>query len=224
MRILIVEDDRQLGDALATGLRQLGHAVDWFDSGEHADAAVAAAPYDVGVLDLGLPGRDGMSCLRRWRAEGRDLPILILTARDAVQQRVAGLDAGADDYLIKPITIDELSARRRALQRRQSGRAQPVWTQGDLAFDPAARQVSWRGAPVDLTAREAALLETLMSDAQRVWSKAALQEKLYDWSGGEPESNSLEVHVSHLRRKLHPSAVRTVRGVGYALGGCGGDA
>lgn len=224
MRILIVEDDHQLGDALATGLRQLGHAVDWFDSGEHADAAVAAAAYDAIVLDLGLPGQDGMSCLRRWRDRGHDLPVLILTARDAVQQRVAGLDAGADDYLVKPITIDELSARLRALQRRLSGRSQPVWTQGELAFDPAARQASWRGVPVELTAREAAVLETLMSNAQRLWPKAALQEKLYGWGGTEPESNSLEVHVSHLRRKLHPSVVKTVRGVGYALGACDGQA
>lgn len=225
MRILIVEDDPLLGDALATGLRQLGHAVDWFDRGEHADAAVSDAPYDAVVLDLGLPGADGMTCLRAWRGRGLEFPVLILTARDAVQQRVAGLDAGADDYLVKPITIDELSARLRALHRRHAGRsAQPVWTHGALAFDPAARQVSWQGAPVELTARELALLEALMSDSQRVWSKSALQEKLYDWSGAEPESNSLEVHVHHLRRKIHTNAVRTVRGVGYTLGSCEADA
>ncbi len=220
MRILIVEDDVQLADALAAGLRQLGHAVDGFGSGEQADAALAGATYDAVVLDLGLPRGDGMAWLRRWRARGQGVPVLILTARDGVEQRVAGLDAGADDYLVKPITIDELSARLRALQRRLSGRAQPVWRHGRLEFDPASRQARWRGAPVELTPRELAVLEVLMADPQRVQSKGALQEKLYDWSGAEPESNSLEVHVHHLRRKLHASVVRTVRGVGYALGEC----
>ncbi|HZY19538.1 MAG TPA: response regulator [Ramlibacter sp.] len=220
MRILIVEDDHQLGDAIATGLRQLAHAVDWFRTGDHADAALADTPYDAVVLDLGLPGRDGMHWLQRWRERGMAMPILVLTARDAVEQRVAGLDAGADDYLVKPITIDELSARLRALQRRSGGRAQPVWRQGRLDYDPASHHVRWSGEPVELTARETALLAALMADPQRVLSKASLQQKLYDWSGSEPESNALEVHVHHLRRKLHPSVVRTVRGVGYALGGC----
>ncbi|MBK9133142.1 MAG: winged helix-turn-helix domain-containing protein [Betaproteobacteria bacterium] len=218
MRLLILEDDPQLGDALATGLRQLGHAVDWFGDGGEADAAIERAPYDAVVLDLGLPGTDGMVWLGRWRARGLALPVLILTARDVVDQRIAGLDAGADDYLIKPISIDELAARLRAMLRRATGRAQPEWTHGALAYDPASKRVLWQGRAVELTARELALLEALLKHPQRVLSKAQLQEQLYDWSGNEPESNALEVHVHHLRRKIDPGIVRTVRGVGYALG------
>jgi two-component system response regulator QseB len=219
MRLLILEDDRQLGEALATGLRQLGHAVDWFGDGAEADAAIDKAPYDAAVLDLGLPGTDGMVWLRRWRERGSTLPVLILTAREGVQQRIAGLDAGADDYLIKPISTDELAARLRAMLRRATGRAQSEWTHGDLRYDTATRQVRWKGQPVELTAREVALLEVLLKHPQRVLSKAQLQEQLYDWSGREPESNALEVHVHRLRRKIHPDIVRTVRGLGYALGG-----
>jgi len=218
MRLLVVEDDPQLGEALAAGLRQFGHAVDWFRDGAQADGALAGAPYDALVLDLGLPGTDGMGWLRRWRRRGLSLPVLILTARDGVEQRIAGLDAGADDYLIKPITIDELAARLRALLRRAAGQLQEVWAHGELRYDPAAKQVQWRGKPVDLTGRELALLEMLLLHPQRVLSRTLLQEKLYDWSGGEPESNALEVYVHHLRRKIHPGIVRTVRGVGYALG------
>lgn len=218
MRFLIVEDDALLGDALAAGLRQLGHAVDWFGNGGQADAALTSAPFDAVVLDLGLPGGDGMVWLRRWRARGVKLPILILTARDGIEQRIAGLDGGADDYLVKPLSIDELAARLRALVRRAAGQAQPVWQQGALAYDPATKVVRWKGEPVDLTGRELALLEALLTQSQRVLSKAHLQEKLYDWSGAEPESNALEVHIHHLRRKIDPGIVRTVRGVGYAMG------
>jgi two-component system response regulator QseB len=218
MRVLIIEDDPDLGDALALGLRQRGHAVDWFRDGAAADDAMHGASYDAVVLDLGLPGTDGMDWLRRWRGRGVAVPVLILTARDGVEERIAGLDAGADDYLIKPIALDELNARLRALQRRSAGRAQSVWTHGALEFDPAARRVRWQRKEVDLTGRELALLEVLLAHPQRVLSKAQLLEKLYDWSGADPESNTLEVHVHHLRRKLHPEIVRTVRGVGYALG------
>lgn len=218
MRLLIVEDDMLLGDALAAGLRQLGHAVDWFGDGDKADAALAGAAFDAMVLDLGLPRGDGMAWLRRWRGQGLRLPILILTARDGVEQRIEGLDAGADDYLVKPITVDELAARLRALLRRTAGQAQAAWQHGALHYDPATKVVQWRGVAVDLTARELALLEALLSQSQRVLSKAHLLEKLYDWSAAEPESNALEVHVHHLRRKIHPGIVRTVRGVGYAIG------
>lgn len=218
MRLLIVEDDLQLGEALAAGLRQLGHVVDWFGDGAQADTAVGGAPYDAMVLDLGLPGADGMVWLQRWRARGLTLPVLVLTARDTVDHRVAGLDAGADDYLIKPISIDELAARLRAMLRRATGRAQPTWTHGALHFDPSTRQVGWHGQPVNLTAREVALLEVLLKHPQRVLSKTQLLERLYDWSGSEPESNALEVHIHHLRKKIAPGVVRTVRGVGYALG------
>jgi two-component system response regulator QseB len=218
MRVLILEDDPQLGEALATGLRQLGQAVDCFRDGGRADTALSGAPYDAMVLDLGLPGTDGMEWLRRWRQRGVTLPVLILTARDGVDQRIAGLDAGADDYLLKPISVDELAARLRAMLRRATGRAQAVWTHGALRYDPAAKQAWWQGRPVELTGRELALLEALLMHPQRILSKSQLLEKLYDWSGAEPESNTLEVHVHHLRRKIHPGVVRTVRGVGYALG------
>lgn len=218
MRLLIVEDDPELGAALAAGLRLEGHAVDWFRDGAAADAALTGAPYDAIVLDLGLPGADGLVWLRRWRGRGLMLPVLVLTARDGTEQRIAGLDGGADDYLIKPIATGEIAARLRALLRRAGGRAQPVWTHGALEFDPSAKAVRWRGRPVELTGRELALLEALLLQPQRVLSKAQLQEKLYDWSGAEPESNTLEVHVHHLRKKIHPGIVRTVRGVGYALG------
>jgi two-component system response regulator QseB len=221
MRLLILEDDAQLGDAIATGLRQLGHAVDWFRDGEQADAAIGSAAFDALVLDLGLPGQDGMVWLARWRQRGLTLPVLILTARDGVAERVAGLDTGADDYLIKPIAIDELAARLRAMLRRATGRAQPEWVHGALRFEPATKQVRWEGRRIELTGRELALLEALLKHPQRVLSKAQLQEQLYDWSGNEPESNALEVHVHHLRRKIHPDVVRTVRGVGYALGDIG---
>ncbi len=223
MRLLILEDDPDLGDALAAGLRQSGHVVDWFRDGQQADAALAGTAYDALVLDLGLPGTDGMTWLRRWRQRGLDLPVLILTARDGVEQRIAGLDAGADDYLIKPISIDELAARLRALLRRASGRAQSVWTHGALRYDPATKQVLWQRREVELTGMELALLEILLTHPQRVMSKNQLLERLYDWSGAEPESNSLEVHVHRLRRKIHPGIVRTVRGVGYALGAAEGE-
>ncbi len=216
MKLLVVEDDPQLGDALATGLRQLKHVVDWFRDGAQADAALRDVPYDAVVLDLGLPGGDGMRWLRQWRAAGRELPVLILTARDGVSDRVAGLDAGADDYLVKPITLDELAARLRAMTRRSTGRAQSLWTHGVLSYDPAGRRVLWNGQPVELTARELMLLEALMAHPGRILSKAQLQEKLYDW-GETLESNTLEVHVHHLRRKLGRDAIETIRGHGFRL-------
>ncbi len=218
MRLLIVEDDPSLGDALATGLRQLGHVVDWFRDGHQANSALSSAPYDAVVLDLGLPGTDGMVWLERWRSREQTVPVLILTARDGVEQRIAGLDAGADDYLVKPITIDELAARLRAMVRRSAGRAQSVWQHGELEYDPATKLVRWRGAIVELTGLEMTLLEALLKHPQRVLSKTHLQQMIYDWGGGDPSSNSLEVHVHHLRRKIDPAIVRTVRGVGYALG------
>ncbi len=215
---MIVEDDLLLGGAIAQGLRQRGSTVDWFRDGEKADAALAGTPFDALVLDLGLPGRDGMAWLRRWREAGLRTPILVLTAREAVDERIAGLDAGADDYLVKPITLDELAARLRALVRRSAGQAQAVWQHGALEYDPASRIVRWCGQHVELTARELAVLAALLAQPQRVLSKAHLAEKLYDWRNAEPEGNSLEVHIHHLRRKIDPSIVRTVRGVGYALG------
>jgi two-component system, OmpR family, response regulator QseB len=217
MRVLVIEDDELLGDGMTSGLRALGFAVDWYRSGADAHAALLSASYDAIVLDLGLPGGDGMHWLARWRREGIDAPVLILTARDALESRIGGLDAGADDYLLKPIALAELAARLRAVGRRARGRPEPVWRHGELEFNPAARSVSLAGRPVDLTSREVALLEVLLANPNRVLSKAQILEKLYGW-GEELESNALEVYVHHLRRKLAPGIVRTVRGVGYALG------
>lgn len=217
MRILIVEDDPLLGDGLARGLAALGFAVDWFGDGQQADTALVGTEYDAIVLDLGLPGRDGVEWLKRWRTRGLAIPVLVLTARDALEQRIEGLDSGADDYLIKPCEIAEIAARLRAVRRRSAGRVDPTWQHGPLTFKPEARAVLWNGTPVELTARETALLEMLLAHPQRVLARRVIEDKLYAF-GQEIESNALEVHIHHLRRKLHPKLVRTVRGVGYALG------
>jgi len=222
VRILIVEDDALLGDGLASGLSSLGFVVDWFRSGEEADRAVAEAPYDAIVLDLGLPGKGGLELLARWQSRGETVPVLILTARDALESRVKGLDAGADDYLVKPIALEELAARLRAISRRARGRPETVWRHGMLEYRPAARAATWRGEAVELTAREAMLLEIFLASPGRVLSRRQIQDKLYGW-GEEIESNALEVYVHHLRRKLSPRIVRTVRGVGYALGAADGE-
>jgi two-component system response regulator QseB len=223
MRILIVEDDPLLGDGIASGLRSLGFAVDWLRDGEAADGALATIAYDAILLDLGLPGADGMQWLSRWRAREYATPVLILTARDALDCRVKGLDAGADDYLVKPVALDELAARLRAVTRRAQGRSEPVWRHGALEYWPAAKRATWQGRPVDLTTREASLLEVLLANPQRVLSKGQIIDKLYGF-GEEIESNALEVYVHHLRRKIAPQIVRTIRGVGYALGASSDEA
>jgi two-component system response regulator QseB len=217
VRILIVEDDPLIGDGIASGLRSLGFAVDWLADGAAADRALETVAYDAIVLDLGLPGRDGLQWLQRWRARSVPVPVLILTARDAVGSRVEGLDAGADDYLVKPVALDELAARLRAVMRRARGNAEPVWRHGPLEYWPAAKRATWQGRPVELTTREASLLEVLLANPQRVMSKTQIIDKLYGW-GEDIESNALEVYVHHLRRKIAPRIVRTIRGVGYALG------
>lgn len=217
MRILIIEDDPLIGDGLKSGLRLLGYAVDWFSSSRGGDQAISVVHYDAVVLDLGLPGEDGVSLLGRWRREGRTVPVVILTAREAVSSRIAGLDAGADDYLIKPITLDELAARLRAVTRRVAGKPEPVWRHGDLDYHPALHEVHWKGRKVDLTTREALLLELFLTHPNRVLTRDFIRDKLYDWEA-ELESNALEVFVHHLRKKIHPKIVRTVRGSGYALG------
>ncbi|WP_116520001.1 response regulator [Achromobacter insuavis] len=218
MRILVVEDDPLIGDGLKKGLRLLGYAVDWFGTPYEADQAMMVVQYDAVVLDLGLPGEDGEALLKRWRQAGLGLPVVLLTARDAVDSRIAGLDAGADDYLIKPITLDELAARLRAVTRRLAGRPEPVWRHGDLEYQPSAHQARWKGQPVELTAREAQLLELFLSHPSRVLTRDFLRDKLYDWETDNEGSNTLEVHIHHLRRKIHPKIVRTLRGSGYALG------
>ena len=222
MRILIVEDDRLLGDGLCQGLRALGFSADWLADGAAADAALATGDFDLIVLDLGLPGRDGLHWLRHWRQRAERLPVLILTARGELAERIAGLDAGADDYLVKPVQLAELAARIRALLRRSHARPEPVWTHGALRFETDSRRVFWHGKPVELAPREIALLELLLASPQRVLSRATLQQRLYHFEQ-DIDSNALEVHVHHLRRKIDPSIVRTVRGVGYALGAAEAD-
>lgn len=216
MRLLLVEDDRLLGSGIRAGLRQAGFTVDWAEDGEAADDALAAQDYDAMVLDLGLPKLDGLTVLRKLRTARKTLPVLILTARDAVTDRVAGLDAGADDYLVKPFDLSELQARLRALLRRAAGKAEPLLRLDRLVLDPGARRVTVDDKAVELSAREYAILHYLALNAGRVLSKTQIEDALYGW-GEEIESNAVEVYVHHLRRKLYPELIRTVRGVGYTI-------
>ena len=217
MRILLAEDDPMIGDSLRKGLRGEGFTVDWVQDGRSAEQALETADYALVLLDLGLPGKDGLAVLNGWRRRGLTVPVLILTARDAVPDRVKGLDSGADDYLVKPFDLAELLARMRALLRRQAGRARDLIEIGALRLDPAAHSVEYRGQPVALSAREFALLRALLERPGAVLSREQLEDRLYGW-GEEVESNAIEVHVHNLRRKLNPHVIRTVRGVGYRLG------
>ena len=216
MRILLVEDDPQLGDGLTIGLRQAGFAVDWLKDGNSADQALQSETFDFVVLDLGLPRLSGMEVLTRARRRGQNMPILILTARDATGEKVSGLDAGADDYLDKPIDLDELTARIRALTRRSAGRAEPLLIHGDLALDPAAHTLTQAGLVVELSSREFSLLQQLLENAGRVLTRTQLEQSIYGWRD-EPDSNALEVHIHHLRKKLGSELIRTLRGVGYTI-------
>jgi two-component system OmpR family response regulator/two-component system response regulator QseB len=216
MRILLAEDDPLLGDGLRAGLRQLGFLVDWVRDGEAAERELRAQPYAAAVLDLGLPLKDGIEVLAAIRREGIALPVLVLTARDALPDRIRGLDVGADDYVIKPVDLNELAARLRALVRRSHGQPQECLAAQDVIVDPAARTVTRGGAPVTLSAREFDLLHALLLNAGRVLSREQLEQHLYSW-GQEVASNAIEVHVHHLRRKLGNTLIQTVRGVGYML-------
>jgi len=216
MRILLVEDDKLLGDGIQVGLAQAGFAVDWVEDGASGETALRAEPYAAVVLDLGLPRVSGLELLRRLRAGGSAVPVLILTARDAVEDRIKGLDRGADDYVVKPFDLDELAARLRALTRRGRGEAAPVLSLGGIALDPAQHSVVFQGRPVELSAKEFALLHELMLNAGRVLSREQLEQRLYPW-GDEVESNAIEVHIHHLRRKLAAELINTVRGVGYLM-------
>lgn len=217
MRILLVEDDALLGDGLRAGLMLDGYGVDWARDGEAARLAWLAEDYDACVLDLGLPRRDGLAVLKEVRAHGKRTPVLILTARDTTADKVAGLDAGADDYLLKPFELAELHARLRALLRRASGAAAPLLRHGDLALDPAARRVTLAGATITLSAREYALLHDLITHPGHIRSRQELEGGLYAW-GEEVESNTVEVYIHHLRKKIGADMIRTVRGLGYVLG------
>jgi two-component system, OmpR family, response regulator QseB len=216
VRILIVEDDELLGDALKVGLGQLGFQVDWVMDGFAALREVQAQVYEAVVLDLGLPRIDGLDVLAKVRAAGVNTPVCILTARHAVEDRIRGLDHGADDYCVKPVDLNELGARLRALVRRAHGQTDKMLCVADLELDPAARSVTLEGRAVWLSTREFDLLQALMFSAGRVLSREQIEQQLYRW-GQDVGSNTVEVHVHHLRRKLRPDLIQTVRGVGYMM-------
>ena len=216
MRVLLVEDDAMLGKAVQTGLQQQGHAVDWVQDGLAGEAAALASEYAAVLLDLGLPKQGGMQLLEKLRRSGYQQPVLIITSRDDIPERVLGLDAGADDFLVKPFDLTELGARLRAAARRATGRAAAVVEHGELRVDPASHSVQQEGTSIALTAREFALLLQLLEHRGRVQSRTQLQDALYSWSN-DIESNAVEVHVHHLRRKLGRELIRTVHGHGYMI-------
>lgn len=216
MRILLAEDDPLLGDGLRAGLRQQGFQVDWVRDGEGAERELRAEPFAAAVLDLGLPRKDGLDVLAAVRRAGVKTPVLVLTARDAVDDRVRGLDGGADDYVVKPVDLNELAARLRALVRRAHGQADDVLSASGVTLDPAARRVTKDSEAVLLAPREFDLLHVLLLNAGRVQSREQLEQQLYSW-GREVESNAIEVHIHHLRRKLGAALIQTIRGVGYLL-------
>lgn len=216
MRVLIVEDDPMIGGAVERGLRDAGCAVDRVSDGQSADAALATGVYDLALLDLGLPRKDGLDVLRTLRQRRSDVPVVIMTARDAVADRITGLDCGADDYLVKPFNLDELLARVRAVIRRRAGRASREIRYGALMLDPVTRTIVFRDRQVEVSAHEFAVLEALMLEPGAVVARAKLEEALYGW-GEEIGSNTVEVYLHHLRRKLVPELIRNVRGVGYRM-------
>ncbi len=216
MHLLLVEDDPMIGEAVLDALRAEHYAVDWVKTGDMADTALRTQAYDLVLLDLGLPGRDGLAVLRELRARKARVPVLVTTARDAVQQRIAGLDAGADDYLLKPYDVHELLARIRALLRRAAGRAEPVYEHLGVAIHPATREVTAQGQPVQLSGREWAVLEALLARPGVVLSRQQLEEKLYSWKD-EVSSNAVEVHIHSLRKKLGSELIQNIRGVGYMV-------
>ncbi|WCE07604.1 response regulator transcription factor [Pseudomonas sp. JBR1] len=216
MRVLLIEDDPDLGEGIRTSLREEGYTLDWLRDGESAVHALREEGFDLVVLDLGLPRLDGIQVLRQSRANGLTTPVLILTARDDTEDRVAGLDAGADDYLVKPFDIKELKARLRALLRRRNGPSQIQLEGGGIALDPATRRVTFEGQPVNLTPREYQLLHELLANPGKIFSRDRLMGLLYGWDEGV-ESNTLEVHIYNLRKKLRAELIRTVRGIGYRL-------
>jgi len=218
MRLLLVEDDPMIGASVQQGLRQDGYSIDWVRTGGAALAALETNSYDALLLDLGLPDQGGDAVLRTIRRRGDTTPVLIITARDAVSERIAGLDSGADDYIVKPFDLDELAARIRAVQRRHAGRAEHVLRAGPVTLDPAAKRVTLHGAEIALSARELALLEALLDRRGAILSRAQLEERIYGW-GEEVESNAVEVYVHALRKKLGAGFIRTVRGVGYTIPG-----
>lgn len=216
MRLLLVEDDNMIGEAVRVGLRRQGITVDWVQDGAAAKSALAAETFDLVLLDLGLPKLDGLQVLKWLRGTGSKVPVLILTARDSVNDRIKGLDAGADDYIVKPFDFEELAARVRAVLRRQSGRAENLVEHLGVTLDPASHEVTREGTAVNLSHREFALLEALLERPGQVLSRTQLEERLYGW-GEEVESNAVEVHIHNLRKKLGADYIQNVRGVGYRV-------
>lgn len=217
MRVLLIEDDKLIGDGIKAGLIKMGFSVDWFTEGKQGLSALDSAPYDAVVLDLSLPGMDGLDILRTWRQNGHDESVLILTARDALEQRVAGLQQGADDYLCKPFALIEVAARLQALIRRRHGQVQTTLNHGSVSLDPINLTVLYNDEPIYLKPKEFALLELLLRNEGRVLPRPLIEEKIYNWDD-DVSSNAIEVHIHHLRKKFGSSFIRTVHGIGYTLG------
>ncbi|MFO6491849.1 quorum sensing response regulator transcription factor QseB [Hafnia alvei] len=217
MRVLLIEDDKLIGDGIKAGLIKMGFSVDWFTEGKQGLSALDSAPYDAVVLDLSLPGMDGLDILLTWRQNGHDEPVLILTARDALEQRVAGLQQGADDYLCKPFALIEVAARLQALIRRRHGQVQTTLNHGSVSLDPINLTVTYNDEPIYLKPKEFALLELLLRNEGRVLPRPLIEEKIYNWDD-DVSSNAIEVHIHHLRKKFGSSFIRTVHGIGYTLG------
>ncbi len=216
MRLLLVEDDELLGDGLSVGLTQNGYTVDWLKDGASADQALQTEEFEVVVLDLGLPKLSGIEVLQNFRNRGNTTPVIILTARESIEDRIKGLDSGADDYLTKPFDLDELCARLRALQRRFNLRSEPTLSHGNVMLDPAAHTVTLNNEPISISRREFALLNKLLENEGRVLSRESLTQTLYGW-GDEVDSNALEVHIHNLRKKLGQDLIVTIRGIGYMI-------
>lgn len=217
MRILLVEDDHMIGESVAESLKDAGYATDWIQDGESALTAIACQQYDLVLLDIGLPRRDGISVLRRVRQQQNRVPIIILTARDAIEDRIAGLDAGADDYLVKPFALGELNARIRAILRRESSTSGPQLSNGIISLDPATREACLYGnEPIRLSAREFSLLQTLLVRPGAILSRTELEEKIYGW-GSEVESNAVEFLIHSLRKKFGSTTIKNIRGLGWMV-------
>lgn len=217
MRVLLVEDDAMIGDAVQQGLRKEGFVVDWVQNVADAELALSMNNFELLLLDLGLPDQPGMEFLKKIRATGQSISVLILTARDSVLDRIAGLDSGADDYLLKPFDLDELCARIRAVQRRRLGRTEPILCHGKLSLNPATHECRCQGATISLSSKEFCLLETLLESPGKVLSREQLEDQLYGW-GEEVESNTVGVHIHNIRKKIGADVIRTIRGVGYLIG------
>lgn len=216
MRVLLVEDDAMIGESVRTSLRHDGYTVDWVRNGQLADTALMNGHFDIVLLDLGLPGKDGLQVLRQLRARKKNTPVIVITARDDIEDRIKGLDAGADDYMVKPFDLDELSARMRSGLRRSAGHAEPEMEVMGVRLNPATREVSHKGQPVQLSAREYAIVEALMLRPGLILSRAQLEERMYGW-GDEVGSNTVEVYIHSIRRKFGAEFIQNVRGVGYFI-------